>query len=344
MLRRGLLDYARIPTALDAIEQNARHQVRLIEDLLDVSRIVTGNLVLQRERIDVAAVLHAGLEAAGAAADAKGIAVQIELAAVGPVLGDPARLQQVFANLLSNAIKFTPDGGKISVDLGPAQGRTAEVTMADTGVGIRADILPYVFDRFRQADSSTTRRYGGLGLGLAIARHLVELHGGTIAAESAGEGRGATFRVRLPLASDGRYVVPIEASLTLDPQVLSGLRIVVVDDQPDARDFLTVVLGRYGADVTPATSAATALEAIQGMRPDVLVADIAMPDEDGHALVRRVRRLEAGTGHTTRAIALTALASLADRDRSLAAGFDVYLSKPIDPVELVSAVAQTVAR
>jgi CheY-like chemotaxis protein len=293
--------------------------------------------------VELSAVLMASLEIVRPAAEAKSVALALEVSAPGTLRADPARLQQVFVNLLSNAIKFTDEGGRVAVHARSLRDRRVEIAVSDSGIGIAADVLPHVFDRFRQADSSTTRRYGGLGLGLAIARHLVVRHGGTIEAESGGPGRGATFRVVLPLGPDADPS-PIQAGAPLDPRVLEGVRVVVVDDQSDARDFLALVLTRHGADVTPATSAAKALEAVEGMRADALVADVAMPDEDGYQLVRRLRRLAPERIRLIPAIAVTALASAEDRARALDAGFDAHLAKPVDPVELVSTVARALGR
>ena len=344
MLRRGRLDERQTTRALETIEQNARMQVRLIEDLLDVSRIVAGKLTLHMAPVELGAVIMASIEIVRPALEEKKIALGLEVSDARAVRADPARLQQVFVNLLSNAIKFTAEGGRIAVEARAVAERRVMVTIADTGIGIPADVLPHVFDRFRQADSSTTRRYGGLGLGLAIARHLVVGHGGTIEAESAGTGWGATFRVVLPVAAEERTTPAVETGAPLDARVLEGARVVVVDDQSDARDLIAFVLSRYGADVTPATSAAKALEALEGMRADALIADIAMPDEDGYQLARRVRHLEQERIRSTPIIAVTALASAEDHARALDAGFDAYLAKPVDPGELISVVARAIGR
>jgi signal transduction histidine kinase/ActR/RegA family two-component response regulator len=344
MMRRGRLDERQTARALETIEQNARMQVRLIEDLLDVSRIVADKLTLHMAPVELSAVIIASIEIVRAAAEEKNITLGLEVAGARVVRADPARLQQVFVNLLSNAIKFTGEGGRVAVEARPLADGRVMVTVADTGIGIPADVLPHVFDRFRQADSSTTRRYGGLGLGLAIARHLVVRHGGTIEAESAGTGQGAIFRVVLPLAPEERATPGSETITPLDSRVLEGARVVVVDDQSDARDLIALVLSRYGADVTPATSAAKALEALEGMRADALIADIAMPDEDGYQLARRIRRLAHERIRSTPIIAVSALASAEDHARALDAGFDAHLAKPVDPVELISVVARAIGR
>jgi len=342
MLRRGLVSEERVPNALASIESAARAQVRLVEDLLDISRIAAGKVSLQLEAVDLAAILAARAEVARAAATVNGITLDVRLDAMpGPVRGDPARLNQVFENLLSNAIKFTPGGGHITLALERADG-TAQVTVSDTGIGIPAHVLPHVFDQFQQADSSITRRYGGLGLGLAIARRLVEMHGGSIEAESAGAQRGATFRVRLPLAPRPAVAgrVALSAGSPHAPlPTLDHLRVLVVDDEPDAREVLSALLAACGAEVGSAASVREALERVETEPPDVLLTDIAMPDEDGYALIREIR----SRGSRIPAIAITALASAEDRARAMAEGFDAHLTKPVDPAEVVEAVARSVA-
>jgi len=343
MLRRGLVSDERAPKALASIESAARAQLRLVEDLLDVSRIAAGKVSLQLERADLAAILGARAEVARVAAAAHEITIDVRLqATLGPVRGDPARLSQVFDNLLSNAIKFTPEGGHVTLAL-ERTGGSAQVTVSDTGIGIPAHVLPHVFDQFQQADSSITRRYGGLGLGLAIARRLVEMHGGSIEAESAGEQQGATFRVRLPLAPrPGVATAPaVPAGGTQAPlPALDHVRVLVVDDEPNAREVLTALLAACGAEVGSAASVREALERVESTTPDVLLTDIAMPDEDGYALIREVR----SRGSRIPAIAITALASAEDRERAMAEGFDAHLTKPVDPAEVVQAVARSVAR
>jgi PAS domain S-box-containing protein len=339
LLRSPNLDPASAERALDAIERSTKTLGQLIEDLLDVSRIVTGKLRLQARPVRLSGVIRAAMEAVEAAALAKGVSLEAQLEPVLPaVLGDPDRLQQVLWNLLSNGIKFTPRGGRVTVSLA---GRSSEVliTVADTGAGIRREFLPHVFERFRQAESSTNRAYGGLGLGLAIVRHLVELHGGSVAVQSEGEGRGATFIVRLPVAvamrapAEGAPVVvggapPAAASL-------AGLRILVVDDEADAREVMRFMLERGGARVRTVGSAIQALDSIREERPDLLISDIGMPVEDGYVMVRRLRAMEEGLGRRLPAIALTAYASEEDSRRARTAGFDAHLSKPVDPARLV---------
>ena len=350
MLRRGILDAAKTERALDTIEQSTKLQVRLIEDLLDISRIDSGKLTLEMETVDVAAVLRTAIDATRAAADAKRISLRFDGAAgVAPVRGDPARLQQVFGNILANAVKFTPEDGSVTIALRPSGARW-EIAIRDTGVGIAPDELPHVFDRFHQADPSTTRRHRGLGLGLAIARHLVTVHDGEIAAESAGENTGSTFRISLPaLAYDADATVLEQA----DDATSSGeryadlddTRILVVDDEAETRESVAAVLAHCGASVRSAGSVAEAIDELRNGLPDVVITDIAMPDEDGFALVARVRAMErANGGRHTPVVALTALASADDRRRIIGAGFDRHVTKPIDPSALVLVVEDTLRR
>jgi CheY-like chemotaxis protein len=281
------------------------------------------------------------MEAVESAALAKSVTLEARMEPDLPaVMGDPDRIQQVLWNLLSNGIKFTPKGGRVTVAVA---GRDSEIvlTVADTGAGIKREFLPHVFERFRQAESSTNRAYGGLGLGLAIVRHLVELHGGSVAVQSEGEGLGATFSVRLPVAAI-RTAERAPAAVSTDGPVgqsLSGLRLLIVDDEADAREVMRFMLERGGAQVRIADSAAQALDAIREERPDLLISDIGMPVEDGYVLVRRLRAMEAGLGRRLPAIALTAYASEEDTRRALAAGFDSHLSKPVDPARLMDIAA-----
>jgi CheY-like chemotaxis protein len=332
---------------LETIERNARLQTQLIEDLLDMSRIVTGQLRLDMQRVDLKSVIEAALEAARPAAEAKGIALQAALDPLaGAVSGDPSRLQQVCWNLLSNAVKFTPGGGSVQVSL-QRVGSQAEIVASDSGQGIHAEFLPHVFERFRQEDASTTRRHGGLGLGLGIVKHLVELHGGTVRVDSAGEGQGATFTVSLPLAAvhdaslpEKRRHAQSDGQSAADcPPGLRGLKVLVVDDEPDARDLVTRLLHECGVQVITAESTAQALRFLQSEQPAVLLSDIGMPGEDGYELIRRVRALEAQQGGTIPAIALTAFARAQDRSRALLSGFQMHLSKPVEPAELIAVVA-----
>jgi CheY-like chemotaxis protein/anti-sigma regulatory factor (Ser/Thr protein kinase) len=284
-------------------------------------------------------------------ADAKGIRIDAELDSVPAVVsGDANRLQQVIWNLLSNAVKFTDGGGRVLVKLRQA-GAAIEISVRDSGQGISRDFLPYVFDRFRQADSTTTRQHGGLGLGLAIARHLVEIHGGTIKAESAGTGKGSVFTIRLPLVDSTARDLKLDETKSVavsranqSQQLLSGLRVLVVDDDADTLQLMTTALTSRQATVTAVSSAGEALEAIKASRPDVLVSDIAMPDEDGYGLIRRIRSLEDYSSSAIPAVAITAYAKEEDRHRALSSGFQIYLAKPIELTELVSVVAKAARR
>jgi CheY-like chemotaxis protein len=340
LLRSGKLDEAGNIHALETIDRNARAQAQLIGDILDVSRIITGRLRLDGRPVELAMVVDAAVDAVRASADAKGIHLQTLLDPdAGPVLGDPDRLQQVALNLLSNAIKFTPDGGQVELHLERTEDR-ARITVSDTGKGISPAFLPHVFERFTQADTSSTRSHSGLGLGLAIVRHLVELHGGTIKAESAGEGQGARFTVELPLLPDApvQQAAPrVETPRACAAPTLDGVHVLVVDDEQDTLELLGTALGQSGARVTTAGSAAEALLAMARDFPDVLISDIAMPGEDGYALIERVRREE--RGRQLPAIALTAYAGAEDRARALLAGYQQHMAKPVEPNELVVAVS-----
>jgi signal transduction histidine kinase/ActR/RegA family two-component response regulator len=346
LLGGGKLDAEAAARAVATIERNARAQSQIIDDLLDVSRIITGKLRLQMAEIDLTHVIEAALDSVRPAADAKEIRVECRLdPATAAVSGDPHRLQQVVWNLLSNAVKFTPRGGGVEVRLARAGGQV-ELRVADTGIGIQPDFLNYVFDRFRQADSSTTRAHGGLGLGLAIVRHLVELHGGTVHAESEGENLGAAFTVRLPVpasrqpAADAEPEIPqalaAPAPAALHP--LAGLRVLLVDDEADASEMLRTVLEQFGVAVTVTSSAAQALAALRRTEFDALVADIGMPDEDGYSLIAKVRTLDGGA-RSLPAIALTAYAGDVDRRRALDAGFQIHLAKPVEPHTLAAFLA-----
>ncbi|MEZ0266515.1 MAG: GAF domain-containing protein [Phycisphaerae bacterium] len=336
---------------LEVIERNARAQTRIIEDLLDMSRIISGKVRLDVQRVDLAPVVRAAIETVQPTADARGVRVQAILdPAARPVSGDPGRLQQVFWNLLSNAIKFTPRGGRVQVLLGRVNSHL-EVSVTDTGEGIRPEFLPHVFDRFRQADASTTRRHGGLGLGLAIVKQLVELHGGSVRAKSAGPGAGATFIVALPLTVVDAAPAPDDepgerrhpaqgGAADLGTCVkIAGMRVLVVDDEPDARALLARVLEGCEARVRTAGSADEALALLAAERPDVLVSDIGMPGEDGYALIRKVRSLGPDRGGAVPAIALTAYARAEDRMRAVLAGFQMHVAKPVEPAELITMVA-----
>ncbi|WP_341528945.1 response regulator [Nostoc sp. UHCC 0302] len=338
--------------AMETIERSAKSQAQLVEDLLDVSRIIQGKLRLNVRPIELSSVIEAAIETVRPAIQAKEIQFQVVLdPKAGPVAGDSDRLQQVVWNLLSNAIKFTPKGGDVIVRLEPVNSHV-EITVKDTGQGINSEFVPYVFDRFRQADSSITRVYSGLGLGLAIVRHLVELHGGTVMADSQGVGHGATFKVKLPLipaqvrANSILRVHPtVKSEVLLDNlPSLNGVRVLIVDDETDSRDFLFATLEQYGADVTAVASASEALAGMIKMKLDVLISDIGMPFEDGYSLIRKVRRLTKEQGGQIPAIALTAYARPEDRMRAIAAGFQMHVPKPVEPAELATVVASLTGR
>lgn len=338
MLKRGIIAPDARERALGAIERNAVLQARLVDDLLDVSRIVTGKLDLEMTTVDVASVIDAALDSVRPTLLVKGIDVRLQLAAGGAsVLGDARRLQQVVWNILSNAIKFTSPGGRIEVRL-ERDLRVARVVVKDSGIGIPPEVLPHVFERFAQADNSATRQHGGLGLGLSIVRHVVEAHGGTAMAASEGLGKGATLVVELPL-TDVQFSAPMRAAEVTFGRRLEGMRVLLVDDDADTREFLAAALEGAGAQLRAVASAAAAIDEVRSWRPDVIVSDIAMPEEDGYAFIRRVRSLEPAQGGRTPAVALTALARPRDRVRALAAGFQTHMPKPVDPGELVLAVA-----
>jgi PAS domain S-box-containing protein len=349
MLRSGTLDQAGLLRGLEVIERNVRAQTQLIEDLLDVSRIVTGKLRVEVRPIELVPVVEAGLDAVRPSAEAKDIALEVKLAPIASkVLGDPDRLQQVVWNLASNAVKFTPKGGRVEVTLARVDSHV-QLTVKDNGKGISAEFLPYVFDRFRQADSTSTRKYGGLGLGLAIVRHLVELHGGTVHAESAGADQGATFTVRLPLMEErAEPSAPsrpgAESGQASSSMRLDGVKVMVVDDELDMRDFLSVSLRQYGADVTALSSVGEAVAALEREKPDVLVSDIGMPGEDGYALIRKVRALGPERGGQVPAAALTGFAAGDDTTRVLSAGYQVHLPKPVEPSRLAQVVGTLAGR
>jgi CheY-like chemotaxis protein len=343
---------ATLDEGLSVIERNARAQSQLIEDLLDMSRIVSGKIRLDVQHVDLAAVINGAVDLLKPSADAKGVRLHRVLDPLAsPVTGDPNRLQQVVSNLLSNAIKFTPRGGKVEILLERVNSHV-EVTVTDTGQGIAPEFLPHVFDRFRQADASTTRKFGGLGLGLSIVKQLVELHGGTVRAKSNGEGSGATFTVALPLAITKRHLEdrqhPTAAKFVLpmdELQIsLGGVTILVVDDEPDARNLIERLLIERNARVLKADSAERAMHLITSERPDILVSDIGMPRQDGYDLIRAIRALPPNAGGKTRAIALTAFARSEDRTRAMMAGYQVHLSKPVEPRELIATVASLVER
>jgi PAS domain S-box-containing protein len=348
LLRSGGLDEAKREHALEVVERNTRAQAQLIEDLLDMSRVVTGHLRLDMRRVDLTTVTRTAMEAVKPGAEAKELTIALDLPAnVGTISGDPDRLQQIIWNLLNNSVKFTPKGGRIRVTL-RANGSDAVLQVSDSGVGIGAELLPHVFERFRQGVSSASRTHGGLGIGLALVRHLTEMHGGTVEAASEGENRGSTFTVRFPMLGaravlEHEPLSPRDTSATRESDnVLAGLTVVVVDDDPDARDLVTVTLRHAGAEVTPAGSAREALEILAVSVPDVLVSDIAMPNGTGYELVQQIRI----TPRTAQlpAIALTAYDRPEDRERSLKAGFDFHVGKPVDPQYLVHVVVSAAGR
>jgi signal transduction histidine kinase/ActR/RegA family two-component response regulator len=387
MLRTRKFDEATTTRALETIDRNTKSLAALIEDVLDVSRIIRGKLHLNLRPVELVSVVEAAIDTVRSAAQAKEIRLKSSLyGSVEPILGDANRLQQVVWNLLSNAVKFTPKGGQVEIRLNKVNrpinrqvepelqvensnqssilpygeqpsnlqpsNSYVQLQVRDTGKGIAPEFLPYVFERFRQENSSTTRSYGGLGLGLAIVRHLVELHGGTVYADSPGEGQGATFSVHLPLVSvlpevrdDSPSHSTIEENVPLDslPE-LDGLRVLVVDDEADARELLTTILRQYKVEVAAVASAGEALEALQRLKPNVLVSDIGMPGEDGYALIRKVRALDIEQGGQIPAVALTAYARAEDRIRALAAGFQLHIPKPVNPEELAAVVANLAQR
>jgi PAS domain S-box-containing protein len=349
LLRTGVMGPDELDHGLDVIERNARAQAQIVEDLLDMSRIISGKVHLDIQPVNVADQIAAAVQTVSPSADAKLIRIQQTLDPdPGTVTADPGRLQQVFWNLLSNAIKFTPRGGRVHVACARIDAHV-EVTVSDTGAGIKPDFLPFVFDRFRQADSTSARRFGGLGLGLAIVKHIVDLHGGTIEARSPGDGQGATFVMTLPLAptgnGDGAAHAPSRANATdaFRPD-LGGVVVLVVDDERDARDLVHRLLAQCDAEVLTAPSAADALPLITSHRPHVLVSDIGMPEIDGYEFLRRVRGLGPGHGGNVPAVALTAFARSEDRTRAILAGYQMYLAKPVEPAELTAVVASLAGR
>ena len=339
--------------ALEAIERNAKAQTKLIEDILDASRIIAGKLRLDARPVDLAPVIEAAIDTIRLAAEAKSIQIEALLdSGVGLVFGDPNRLQQVVLNILSNAIKFTPKQGRIEVRLRCIDSQ-AEVAITDSGQGIEAEFLPRVFDRFRQADSSSARLQGGLGLGLAIVRHLMELHGGTVQAESEGKGHGATFRLTLPVLTadapelsddkEAASAAGVAHSLPkrgpIDQPALSNVRVMIVEDEIDSREMLRALLSQCGAEVRDAGTAREALKVLEEWPADVLVSDIGMPEEDGYSLIRMIRAREPERGGRIPAVALTGYAGPEDRLRLLAAGYQAYVTKPIELAELALVVA-----
>ena len=372
LLRSKAIDEAAFTRGLDTIERNAKSQAKLIEDILDVSRIISGKLRLEVRAIELVPIIEMAIDAVRPAAEAKEIDIQVSMdPGAGPLRGDPNRLQQVVWNLLSNAVKFTDGGGRIHVQLRQSDAH-AKIIVSDNGKGISPDFLPFVFDRFSQAEAHITRRHGGLGLGLAIVRHLVEMHGGTISVESPGEGEGATFTVDLPFShvdhgeptgqgtraehcehaepSVQTSDQPLENPATENPAIenpptdglpnLHDLKILLVDDDPDTLQVLSIALAQAGAEVKACTSAAEAFKTLEGWNANLLVSDIGMPNEDGYSLIRQVRALDPELGGLMPAIALTAFASDVDRSRALSAGYQRHVSKPVEASELVTAISE----
>ena len=350
LLTRGKLDEETSSRGLETIARNAAAQNQLISDLLDVSRIISGQMRFENGAVDLARVIEAAKETVRPAADARGIVLHLELEqSAGLVSGDSMRLQQIVWNLLSNAVKFTPKGGQVTVRL-KREYSSVVVVVNDTGEGISAEFLPYIFDRFRQAESTTKRKHSGLGLGLAIVRHLVEAHGGTIRASSKGVGKGATFTVTFPLlavhrtgSDTEREFFPAGSVISAPPEILKGLRVLVIDDEEDARELLTIALTQSGAQVKTAATVRAALDILEQWKPMVLVSDIGMPGEDGYDLIRTVRALESERGGTVPAVALTGYASAEDATRARVAGFQAHMAKPVAPSDLVVAVASLMA-
>ena len=352
MLQLGKLNEANTERAVETIYRNAKSQSQLVSDLLDVSRIISGKLRLDMRAVDLIYIVNAAIDSIRPAADAKGILLQPMLdPAAGPISGDADRLQQVVWNLLTNAVKFTPKGGKIQVKVQRINSHV-EIVVSDSGVGINKEFLPYVFDRFRQADGSTTRIHGGLGLGLSIVRQLVDLHGGSVGVESKGEGKGATFTITLPFAGVSSDQKETESPPTHGDEIvtfedlpsLQGLKVLVVDDEADTRELIREVLKECGSEVMLSRSAEEALEALERYHPDILISDLGMPDEDGYSLISKIRALPPERGGQIPAAALTAYARAEDRMRVLRSGFQFHLPKPVDSAELVTVVASLAGR
>ncbi|MGC1395591.1 MAG: ATP-binding protein, partial [Coleofasciculaceae cyanobacterium] len=336
LLQTGKMNPSKTTEALKTIERNATLQSQLINDLLDVSRILQGKFSLNKSPVKLERIIAAALETVQLAALAKAIQIETILEPVGQVSGDAARLQQIAWNLLSNAVKFTPKGGRVEVKLVKVEDY-AQITVSDTGKGISPDFLEYVFERFRQEDSATTRKFGGLGLGLAIVRQLAELHGGTVWAESAGEGLGAAFTVRLPLLNEkSRTSQDKFVKKSFSPDSLAGFKIIVVDDEADSRNFVAFVLEQAGAQVIALSSGLEALQVMQNSQYNLLVSDIGMPEMDGYMLLKQARLSQANK--QIPAIALTAYAGEYDQKQAILAGFQEHLSKPVDPEKLVQVI------
>jgi len=348
MVRQGTLDETATANALESIERNARAQAQLVSDLLDISRVITGKLRINARPVDITNSLESALESIRPAAEARQIQIEVEREPYATVVtGDADRLQQVFWNLLSNAVKFTPRGGRVEVKVARVDSQL-ELAITDTGAGISAEFLPYIFERFTQADTTSARHHAGLGLGLSIVRHIVELHGGTVTAESRGVGQGATFRVMLPVRAlnpRGSESLPeaLPVAILANDIALDRIRVMVVDDEAETRDLLKTMLASHGAEVSAYASGAEALAQVDHCKPQVIVSDIGMPGQDGYTFIRKVRRLGAEVGGIP-AIALTAYARADDRMRALAAGFQMHVPKPVEASELVMVIASLVKR
>jgi len=338
-----------IHRGLETIERNARAQNKLIEDLLEMSSIISGKVRLDMHPLDAASLIDAVVESVSPTAQAKGIVLTKTMNPLAePIMGDSNRLQQIFWNLLSNSIKFTPKGGKVEVVLEQA-GSFLEVRVCDSGMGIAPEFIPYVFDRFRQADATLTRHYGGLGLGLAIVKQLVELHGGAVRAESPGTGKGSSFIVNLPFATVGENLKESSDGTERDlfhgrTPSFAGLKILVVDDELDARELIKRVLARSSADVITARSAAEGLDLVKTEKPDLIISDIGMPEKNGYQFIREVRELPADDGGHAPAIALTAFARSDDISKALDAGYQRHLPKPVDAFELITVISDLTGR
>ncbi|HKO95796.1 MAG TPA: response regulator [Pyrinomonadaceae bacterium] len=353
LVRSGKLDDSQISRAFETIERNARSQSQLIDDLLDVSRIITGKLQIEPALIDVCTAIESALDAVRPTVETKAIILEKVFSADACMVeGDSNRIQQILWNLFSNAVKFTPEGGKVRVEI-RRKDANVQIIISDTGVGITPEFLPYIFDRFRQADGSTTRIHGGLGLGLSIVKHLVQLHRGTVEVASGGKDQGSTFTISLPLAKvTADSVIEAAPDGELESKsppsefskVLKGLRIVVVDDEGDSRDLVKAILTRYGSEVNCCESAAEALKAVRDWKPDLIISDIGMPTEDGYSLIRKIRKMRSKQARETPAVALTAYVTKEDREGAITAGFQLHISKPIEPAELVMSIASVTGR
>jgi len=353
-LRIGKLDHDATDRAIETIDRNAKAQAQLVEDLLDVSRVISGKLQLNIESVDSASIINAAIDSVQPAATSKEIQIEVTLdPAIRHISGDASRLQQIVWNLLSNAIKFTPAQGRVNVSL-KRKDSDVQITVSDTGRGIDPAFVPFIFDRFRQADAGTTRNFGGLGLGLSIVRHLVELHGGMVEAHSDGESQGATFTITLPnpvtQSGEPRSAAKMKSSRwSNQPEVkeiltsIAGQQILLVDDDDDTLKMMAEVLRERGATVEVAGSAREAIEVLDRFQADVIVSDLAMPEDDGYSLIQTIRARETGERKLAQAIAVTALVRIEDRARALSAGFNMFLPKPVQPNELISAIGNLTA-